>query len=101
LREAYLPETILAYIKTLQFAGSALTRTFLMKCMDLAASMAEENSDVLQLFEKTGRMQDLVHAFADASKTLLLISSEKKGARSRGKQARIQGWQQELWNVKP
>ena len=71
-----------------------------MECMDLAATMAEENSDVLQLFEKMGRMQDLVHALADASKSFLLISSEKKGSRSRGKQARIQGRQQELWNVK-
>ncbi|TVY48292.1 Nucleoporin [Lachnellula occidentalis] len=100
LREAYLPEIILAYIKTLQFAGSVLTRNFLMECMDLTALMAEEKSDVLQLFQKTGRMQDLVHAFTDASKTLLLISSEKRGTRSRGKQARAKGWDQDLWNVK-
>lgn len=102
LREAYLPETILAYIHTLRFAGAALTRNFLMECMDLAAMVAEEDSDLLQLFQRTGRMQELVQALADASKALLLITSEKKGgARSRGKQTRIQGWQQELWNVKP
>jgi len=92
---------ILAYIKTLQFAGCVLTRNFLMECMDLTALMAEEKSDVLQLLQKTGRMQDLVHAFADASKTLLLISSEKKGTRSRGKTARSKGWEQDLWSVKP
>ncbi|TVY20527.1 Nucleoporin [Lachnellula arida] len=101
LREAYLPETILAYIKTFEFAGSILTRNFLMECMDLTALMAEEKSDVLQLFQKMGREKDLVHAFADAAKNLLLISSEKKGARSRGKQARAKGWEQDLWNVKP
>lgn len=61
--------------------------------------IAEDNSDLLQTFEQTGKMQELVEAFAVSSKALLLISSEKKGARSRGKQARTQGWQQELWNV--
>lgn len=71
-----------------------------MQSMDLAATIAEENADVVQLFQATGRMQDLVHAFAEASKTLLLISSEKKGGRSRGKQARISGWQLDLWNIK-
>ncbi|TVY83378.1 Nucleoporin [Lachnellula suecica] len=100
LREAYLPETILAYICALNFAGSALTRNFLMECMDLATVIAEENSALLELFEQTDRMKELVEAFATASKTLLLISSEKKSARSRGKQARIAGWQQELWNIK-
>jgi len=101
LREAYLPETILAYIHTLQFVGSVLTRNYLMECMDLATNIAEDNSDLMRLFEKTGKMQDLVGSLAAASKALLLISSEKKGGRSRGKKARIKGWQQDLWNIEP
>ncbi|KAH8665778.1 107-domain-containing protein [Tricladium varicosporioides] len=101
LREAYLPETILAYITTLQIAGWALTRDFIMECMDLAALVAEEDSDLLQLFEKTDRMQELVEAFTAASKNLLYITSEKRSAGSKSKKMRIKGWTQELWSVKP
>jgi nuclear pore complex protein Nup107 len=101
LREAYLPETLLAYIASLQFAGNALTRDFLMECMELSALIAEEDSDLLDLFIETGRMQELVEALAMASKTLLLVTSARQTPGSRGKRTRLKGWTQELWNVKP
>jgi nuclear pore complex protein Nup107 len=69
--------------------------------MDLSALMADEESDLLQLFMKTGRMQELVEAFALASKTLLLITSAKQTPASRSKKMRVKGWTQELWSVKP
>ncbi|KAF4631550.1 hypothetical protein G7Y89_g6588 [Cudoniella acicularis] len=100
LREAYIPETILAYITTLHISGWALTRDFLMDSMDLAAVMAEEDSDLLQLFKKTGRMQELVEAFAAASKNLLFITSNKKTTGSTSKKLRVKGWTPELWSVK-
>lgn len=86
---------------SLQFAGSALTRDYLMECMELSALIAEDDSDVLDIFMKTGRMQELVEALAMASKTLLLISSQKQGPGSRSKKMRLKGWTQDLWNVKP
>ena len=100
LREAYLPETILAYISLLQFAGGILSRDFLMQCMELSADIAAEDSDLLVLFQKTGRMQELVDAFALASKALLIMTSEKKGTSSKSKKLRVKGWSQELWNIK-
>ncbi|KAH8808390.1 107-domain-containing protein [Xylogone sp. PMI_703] len=100
LREAYLPETILAYICTLQYAGGMLTREFLMDCMDLSALIATEGSDLLELFVKTGRMQELVEMFATASKELLIITSDKPGSKSASKRIRAKGWRQDLWNVK-
>jgi nuclear pore complex protein Nup107 len=101
LREAYLPETLLAYIMTLQFGGTALTRDFLMECMDLSALIASEGSDLLDLFVKTGRMQELVEAFAQASKALLLATSSRQGTGARSKKMKVRGWTQELWTVKP
>ena len=101
LREAYLPETILAYILTLQFGGTSLTRDFLMECMDLCTHVASEGSDLLELFVKTGRLQDVVEAFAQASKALLVVTSSRQGAGSRSKKMKVRGWTQELWTVKP
>lgn len=98
LREAYLPETLLAYISVLQFGGTALTRDFLLECMELCALIADEDSDLLALFSKSNRMGDLVEAFASASKTLLLITSAKQGPTSRSKKMRIKGWKQDLWS---
>jgi nuclear pore complex protein Nup107 len=100
LREAYLPETILAYIHVLEFSGKRLTRDFLLMCMDLSVEIAKEGSDVLLLFEKTGRMQELVQAFALASKQLLILSSDKKSAGSRSKKLRSKGWTHDLWSIK-
>ena len=100
LREVYLPETLLAYISVLKFGGSALTRDFLMECMDLAAVVADEDSDLLELFTKTGRMEELVEAFASASKSLMMITSAKQGTTSRSKKRRVKGWKQEVWTVR-
>ncbi|RFU29997.1 hypothetical protein B7463_g6333, partial [Scytalidium lignicola] len=100
LRDAYLPETILAYICTLQYAGGVLTRDFLMDCMDLSALIATEGSDLFDLFIKTGRTQELIEMFAQASKELLIITSDKQGSKSTSKRLRAKGWRQDLWNVK-
>lgn len=103
LREAYLPETLLAYIVSLQFAGNVLTRHFLVECMELSALIAVEGSDLLSVFIETGRMQELVDALAMASKTLLLVTSARQapGSRSTSKKMRLKGYTQSLWNVKP
>ena len=70
-----------------------------MECMDLSALIASEDSDLLDLFVKTGRMQELVEAFAQAGKTLLVITSIKGGAGSRSKKLRAKGWTPDLWSV--
>lgn len=102
LREAYVPETILAYIAILNFAGVHLTRQFHMECMDLSTLLAAEDSDLLGLFVKTGRMQELVEAFASVSKRLLITTSTgRKSNGSKSKKLRAKGWTQELWNIKP
>jgi nuclear pore complex protein Nup107 len=100
LRDAYLPETVLAYITVLQFAGVNLTRDFLLEVMDMSARIAEDGSDLLELFMRTGRMKELVEVLALSSKALLITTSQRQSSASRSKKTRSKGWSQELWNVK-
>lgn len=101
LRAVYLPETLLAYISTLHFAGTTLTRDNFLECMELAATIAEKDSDIAASFIKANRMKELVEAFAACSKALAIASGEKKAANSSSKKLREMGWSRELWSVKP
>ncbi len=71
-----------------------------MEAMNISSIVAEENSDVLELFMKAGRMKELVDVLAHASKTLLFISSSKHGSGSKKKKASVRGWSTQLWSVK-
>lgn len=102
LREVYLPETIIAYVSALQYTGGTLTRDNMLEAMELAATIAGKDSDIAALFVKTGRMKELVEAFASCSKALAISSADhKKGAHTSTKKIREMGWSKELWAVKP
>jgi nuclear pore complex protein Nup107 len=92
LREAYIPETVLAYISCLHFAGTSLSRDNLLECMELAAVIAEKGSDVAQEFLRCGRMKELVEAFASCSKALAIWTSDKKASQANSKKIREMGW---------
>lgn len=101
MREAYLPDTIIAYVAALQYAGSCLTRENLLEAMDLAAIVAEKGSDLVEVFVKTGRMKELVEAFASCSKALAVHATEsKKESRAGAKKIKEMGWSRDLWTVK-
>lgn len=93
----------MAWIATLQMAGPMLTREYLMVSMDLATIIAAEDSDLLELFSKTGRMPELVNALASSSKELLVMSSKSKRSTTskNSKKMKERGWTTDLWNVKP
>ncbi|KAL2290858.1 hypothetical protein FJTKL_14812 [Diaporthe vaccinii] len=102
LREAYLPETIIAFVSALQYTGGTLTRDNMLEAMELAATIAGNESDIAALFVKTGRMKELVEAFASCSKALAIHSADhKKGSHTSAKKMREMGWSRELWTVKP
>ncbi|KAJ4272345.1 Nucleoporin nup84 [Fusarium torreyae] len=101
LRQAYLPETILAYVSTLHFAGTGLSRDNLLECMELAAVIAERSSDLSTSFVEAGRMKELVEAFAACSKALAITTGEKRATGSSSKKLREMGWSRDLWSVKP
>lgn len=101
LREAYLPEIILAYNSILRYSGLLVTRDHLLECMELSTVISAEGSDVVDLFVRKGRMKELVESFADASLALLLANANAKGKTgTSSKKLRTLGWSRELWDVK-
>ncbi|KAL7794516.1 nuclear pore protein 84/107 [Trichoderma ceciliae] len=100
IRAAYLPETVLAYISALHFAGTGLSRDNLLECMELAALVAERESDLKDAFVDAKRMTELVEAFAACSKALAIATGEKRPSGSGSKRLREMGWSRDLWSVK-
>lgn len=101
LRQVYLPETVLAYVSTLHFAGTCLSRDYLLECMDLASVVADKDSDIAACFVEARRMKELVEAFALCSKALAVVTGDKKNSGLSSKKLRETGWSRELWSVKP
>ncbi|CAK7203308.1 Nucleoporin nup84 [Sporothrix eucalyptigena] len=102
LRESYLPQVVIGYASTLQFAGTTSSRDYLLECMELAAVVAAPDSDVAGVLVSTGRMKELVESFASCSKALAIWTSDmKKGPGASSKKNREMGWSRELWSVKP
>lgn len=102
LREAYLSETVLAYIGTLHFAGTGLSRDNLLECMELASVVAERDSDLSTAFVEARRMKELVEVFAACSKALAISTTgERRTTGTSSKKVRELGWSRDLWSVKP
>ncbi|KAK7398017.1 Nucleoporin nup84 [Neonectria punicea] len=101
LRQAYLPETILAYVSALHFAGTGLSRDNLLEAMELAAIIAERGSDLSTVFVAAGRMKELLEVFAACSKALAISTGEKRATGAGSKKLREMGWSRDLWAVKP
>lgn len=100
LRQTYLPETILAYISALQFAGTGASRDNLLECMELAAVIAANNSELAVVFQRSSRMKELVEALAACSKALAIATGDKRANGSSNKKLREMGWSRDLWSVK-
>lgn len=100
LRQSHLPETILAYVSGLHFAGTGLSRDHLLEAMDLATLVAERNADVGAAFVAGGRMTELVEAFAACAKALAVATGERRATTGSSKKLRERGWARDLWAVK-
>jgi nuclear pore complex protein Nup107 len=68
--------------------------------MELAATIAEKDTDIAACFIQVGRMKELVEAFASCSKALAITTAEKKVPGSSSKKLREMGWSRDLWSVK-
>ncbi|MCJ1284715.1 Nucleoporin nup84, partial [Xylographa opegraphella] len=98
IKIGYLPEMILAYNSVLQYAGHVLSREILLQCMDLAATVAAENSDLSEVFVRAGRMSELVDSMAIASKSILC--AQEKGQKAGRKWKKVNGASMDIWNVR-
>ena len=89
IRNHYIPEVILAYNSALWFAGHYSSRTWLVECMTLAQQVAEIPM-LNGAFFASGRMKELVRAFAVDSQALLRANEQHRSA---GGDARAKLWQ--------
>ena len=87
-------------MSTLHFAGTCLSRDYLLECMELAAVVADKTSDIAACFVDGRRMRELVEAFALCSKALAVVTGDKKPAASSSKRLKDMGWSRDLWAVK-
>ena len=99
IRKAYLPEVVLAYVSVLHFAGYAISRDLLLRCMDLGATVAAPDSDVAACFMSVGRMSELVDALAFTSKSILR-ANEQGSKTNKGRKKTRHGQTLDLWTVK-
>ncbi|KAI9819863.1 MAG: Nucleoporin nup84 [Pycnora praestabilis] len=99
IRNNYLPEVILAYNSVLHGAGHFLSRDNLLHCMSLATRIAVEGSDLAECFTATGRMSELVDAFAMSSKAILRANEKAGGKISKRKKRAGNGETLELWQI--
>jgi nuclear pore complex protein Nup107 len=98
----YLPETVLSYVSVLHVAGNALSRDYFLEAMEIAALIAEKDSEVAATLMKNGRMRELVEAFANCSKALAINTTDKRlGGTGSSKKMRELGWARDLWTVRP
>jgi nuclear pore complex protein Nup107 len=79
IREAYIPELIIAYNSALCFAGHTISRDYFILAMEIAVALAkEENEHLAKTFVKTGRMQEFMQAMALTSQAMLKYGNEKE-----------------------
>jgi nuclear pore complex protein Nup107 len=104
IRNHYIPEVVLAYNSALWFAGHYVSRTWLVECMTLAQVVAETPM-LTAAFVASGRMKELVRAFAVDSQALLQ-ATEQSGASSgtgtsanRAKKIRTEKGNADIWKV--
>ncbi|KAL8944080.1 MAG: hypothetical protein Q9216_000671 [Gyalolechia sp. 2 TL-2023] len=90
IREACLPEVLLAYITILNSSAQYVSRELLLKSLDLGAAIASKNSDLATCFVSTGRMPELVDILAFTS-TNMLLAGELSGGKKR-KSTRLSLW---------
>lgn len=86
----------MGYISALHSAGHLLTREHLLQIMTVATEVAD-NDGMVECFTATGRMTELVDAFAMSSKTMLRLNEEatKGGKKKRSKTGRSLG----MWEI--
>ncbi|KAI9827544.1 MAG: Nucleoporin nup84 [Thelocarpon impressellum] len=100
LRNAYIPDVVIAYNSVLHYVGHALSRESLLQCMELSTVVAAKDSDILECFIKKGRLPELVTAFAISSKAILKANETRANKGGTRKRAGM-GESLTVWNVKP
>ena len=83
IRLACLPEIILAYNSILNFSSHFAGREILKTSMDLAALIAEEDSDLAVCLAQAGRMPELMDSFAVVAKSMIVAEAKRPGEKNK------------------
>ncbi|KAK4972560.1 Nucleoporin nup84 [Elasticomyces elasticus] len=79
IRTKYIPELLLAYNTVLCSAGHVISRDALIESMDLSTVIAAEDpSRLLQPFQESKRITELLTSFAYVSKAMLKLGEKGK-----------------------
>ncbi|OQV04297.1 hypothetical protein CLAIMM_09203 [Cladophialophora immunda] len=103
IRNHYIPECILAYNSALWFAGHFTSCAWLVECMTLAQVVAETPM-LTNAFVESGRMKELVRAFAVDSQALLQATEQGAaggagGSANRAKKIKTDKGNADIWKV--
>ncbi|KAL8712238.1 MAG: hypothetical protein Q9220_003389 [cf. Caloplaca sp. 1 TL-2023] len=79
IRQACLPEVLLACITVLNFGARYISRDKLLKSLELGAAVAAKESDLTECFVAAGRMSELVDAMAVISTNMLVAEEYSHG----------------------
>lgn len=98
IREIYVTEAIVAYNTVLHSAGTLITRDSLLKSLDLATTVAKEETKLSGAFAAAGRMRELVSGFAQTSRAMLVLKN--RGKQWKPKKDR-EGRDVAIWEIGP
>lgn len=84
----------------LHFAGTGISRDWLLESMNLATLVSEKDGDLESTFVRAKRVKELLEAFTASSKALAMATGEKRAAGTSSKKLRELGWSRDLWSVK-
>jgi nuclear pore complex protein Nup107 len=97
IRNWYLPEVVLAYNTVLCAGAHMISREHLLRSMELANDVANDKTGLAECFIESGRMRELVIAFAQSSETMLKLNELNQNKRERKNKA---GKNLDIWEIK-
>lgn len=95
IREAYLPEMLIAYVSALHAGGGFVSRELLLDALELAVEIAR-NDELVRCFVVKKRTAELADVFARVNRTLLRINEGSSHTRARDRRT---GRTMALWDV--
>ena len=99
IRDQFLPELLVAYITALNFYAHAVSRDYLIECMELVAYIADESKGrhIVETLMRTKRMVEFVELVTRVSREMVGANeTSQKGGNPKKKVSRKMG----LWSVR-
>ena len=98
IRDQFLPELLIAYITALNFYGHAVSRDYLIECMELVAYIADESKGkhIVETLMRTKRMVEFVELVTRVSREMVGANERSQRGNTKRKVSRKMA----LWSVR-